>query len=98
MSNKRRLWDPFFRTSNPGMERQKHDADVLRWNRDEETKKFIAWLREQADEPVNAKSHGDLLAMTQRNNTFKEILKHLTSELADAERRMERANERVQSA
>ena len=51
---------------------------IVAWSTSTYHKRFLLWLREQADQPINPKSpHADLIVANARANTMKEIRKHL---------------------
>jgi hypothetical protein len=75
LSNSIAAWRNATGEPSPVME----DANqVVKWSNCDYHKRFLLWLREQADQPINPRSqHADLIVANVRANTMKEIRKHL---------------------
>ena len=53
-------------------------GQVVNWSKCDYHKVFLAWLRSQADRPIDLKlGHAELIASNARANTMKEVRQHL---------------------
>lgn len=85
----RSLWQ---RLSQPS-EREVREADevvavaeqFLEWFERPYTERFLQWLRDEADRPMDLASQSALLAGAARGNAFKEVRQHLLREQRNAE-------------
>lgn len=66
-------------------EREVHEAEsvlsecqlFIEWQNQLYHRKFIAWLRTQAEAPVGLGDHLSMVSSAARSNTYREVLEHL---------------------
>ncbi len=88
-----KLLDPFrkyFEEPDPREEAIGESNDIIEFSRVAYYSRLIAYLERGADEPLRTDNEASVIRSAERCNTFKEIKKHLQSQVRNAEMVLER--------